>query len=540
MGLQAGRCARVGFGLRCRRSGGLRHSTLTVKRLLLTLLSTCLAFPGVAHADAASEAATAALVDAVAGNAGQLRVVLQAMPKGADLHNHLGGSVYAEDFLKVAATQGMCADEAIGRIVPAPCPPERQIAAMAERDPFTYAKLIDAISTRGFQQGIGPATVSGHSQFFSSFGKFGLAVRGEEPRWLADAYASAGRNNVVYLELMYNPETLSRYMAQAVDAPLDASMLAAAYKRDIGAVEGLLDPAIAEVTRSDADARKRLGCGTKAARSGCDVAVRYLYSGMRGVPPAMAWRSLLAGFALAHRDPRFVGVNIVMPEDDPVALRDYDLHMAMFRFLEAKYPDVKVTMHAGELALGLVPPLDLEDHIAKAVDAGARRIGHGVDIAYETHSPETLARMAREGIGVEINLTSNAVILGVEGGVHPLHLYRSMGVPVMLSTDDEGVLRSDMSNEYVRAVTQQGLRYPDLKELTRASLEYAFVPGASLWRGRRLGVPVEACATFSDARCKSFLAGNEKARLQARLEADLETFEHSLDRFEQKRESQGG
>jgi adenosine deaminase len=297
---------------------------------------------------------------------------------------------------------------------------------------------------------------------------------------------------------------------------------------------------MADVTRNDADARKRLGCGTKASRTGCEVAVRYLYSGMRGVAPAMVWRSLLAGFALAHRDPRFVGVNIVMPEDDPVALRDYDLHMAMFRFLEAKYPEVKVTMHAGELSLGLVPPLDLEDHIAKAIDAGATRLGHGVDIAYEKAAPETLARMAREGIAVEINLTSNAVILGVEGGNHPLHLYRSMGVPVMLSTDDEGVLRSDMSNEYVRAVTQQGLHYGDLKDMTRASLEYAFVPGASLWRGHRFDQPVEPCAaSLVAAKCGAFLAGNEKARLQARLETNLDAFEHGLDRFETKQGSKG-
>ncbi|HUD27676.1 MAG TPA: adenosine deaminase [Novosphingobium sp.] len=487
----------------------------------------------VAHADAASEAATAALVDEVAGNPARLRVVLQAMPKGADLHNHLGGSVYAEDFLKVAATRGLCADEAISRLVPAPCPAERQVATMAVDDPFTYAKLVDALSTRGFQKGIGPELVSGHSQFFSSFGKFGPAFAGEVPRWLADAYASAGRNNLVYLELMYNPERLSRYMVgAAVDEPLDASMLAASYKREIATVEGLLDETMADVTRNDAEARKRLGCGTGAARAGCDVAVRYLYSGMRGVAPAMVWRSLLAGFALAHRDPRFVGVNIVMPEDDPVALRDYDLHMAMFRFLEAKYPEVKVTMHAGELALGLVPPLDLEDHIAKAVDAGAKRIGHGIDIAYEKASPETLARMAREGIAVEINLTSNAVILGVAGGEHPLHLYRAMGVPVALSTDDEGVLRSDMSNEYVRAVTQQGLGYADLKELTRASLEYAFVPGASLWRARRLGEAVAPCAaSLADRACAAFLARNEKARLQARLETNLDAFEHGLGRF---------
>lgn len=509
-------------------------------RALACVFAAGVLLPAPVQADAASEAATAALVDKVAGNPAQLRVVLQAMPKGGDLHNHLGGSVYAEDFLKVAAAKGLCADEAISRIVPGPCPAERQIGTMAAADPFTYARLIDAISTRGFQKGIGPDLISGHSQFFSSFGKFSPAFPGETPRWLADAYASAGRNNLVYLELMYNPDRLSKYMAEAADEPLDASMLAASYKRDLPVVEALLGDTMADVTRNDAEARKRLGCGTKAARTGCEVAVRYLYSGMRGVAPAMAWRSLLAGFALAHKDPRFVGVNIVMPEDDPVALRDYDLHMAMFRFLEAKYPEVKVTMHAGELSLGLVPPLDLEDHIAKAIDAGATRIGHGVDIAYEKAAPETLARMAREGIAVEINLTSNAVILGVEGGNHPLHLYRSMGVPVMLSTDDEGVLRSDMSNEYVRAVTQQGLHYGDLKDMTRASLEYAFVPGASLWRGHRFDQPVEPCAaSLVAAKCGAFLAGNEKARLQARLETNLDAFEHGLDRFETKQGSKG-
>ncbi|WP_200844761.1 MULTISPECIES: adenosine deaminase [unclassified Novosphingobium] len=506
-----------------------------MKRVFLALMSTCSALPlaaPVAHADAASEAAASALVDSVSGNAGRLRVVLQAMPKGGDLHNHLGGSVYAEDFLKVAAEKGMCADDGLTRIVPQPCAPERNIASMAVRDPFTYAKLVDAISTRGFQKGIGPALISGHSQFFSSFGKFGPAFGGDVPRWLADAYASAGRNNLVYLELMYNPGVLSAYMAAGGDEPIDESMLGASYKREIATVEGLLAETVSDVTRNDAEARKRLGCGTAAAKPGCDVAVRYLYSAMRGVAPAQAWRSLIAGFALAHRDARFVGVNIVMPEDDPVALRDYDLHMAMFRFLEAKYPDVKVTMHAGELALGLVPPLDLQDHIAKAIDAGAKRIGHGVDIAYEAQAPETLARMAREGIAVEINLTSNAVILGVEGGNHPLQLYRSMGVPVMLSTDDEGVLRSDMSNEYVRAVTQQGLHYGDLKEMARASLEYSFSPGASLWRARRYGDVVQPCADgFAEARCKTFLAGSEKARLQARLETNFEKFEHSLERF---------
>src|SRR5438034_7427845 len=104
---------------------------------------------------------------------------------------------------------------------------------------------------------------------------------------------------------------------------------------------------------------------------------------------------------------------------------------------------VQLSLHAGELTLGLVPPRDLAFHIHDAVVvAGARRIGHGVDISYEADATALLARMAHDRIAVEINLTSNAVILGVKGHDHPLSLYREAGVPVVLSTDDEGVSRS--------------------------------------------------------------------------------------------------
>jgi adenosine deaminase len=112
------------------------------------------------------------------------------------------------------------------------------------------------------------------------------------------------------------------------------------------------------------------------------VAVHYLAQSARGMAPAgvpLADGLLCAGGARSA----LVGVNIVEPEDWPVALRDYDLHMAMFRFLEAQYPQVHRSLHAGELAFGMVPPLDLKDHIAKAIrDGGAQRIGHGTDIAW--------------------------------------------------------------------------------------------------------------------------------------------------------------
>ena len=137
-------------------------------------------------------------------------------------------------------------------------------------------------------------------------------------------------------------------------------------------------------------------------------------------------------------------------------------------------------MHAGELRLGLTPPEDLNFHITDAVfQAGADRIGHGVDIAFETDAGRTLAYMAAQKIPVEINLTSNEFILGVKGGEHPLMLYYDYGVPLVLSTDDPGILRSDLSDQYVLAARRYcRLGYRDFKQLAYNSIIYSFLPDA--------------------------------------------------------------
>jgi len=98
-------------------------------------------------------------------------------------------------------------------------------------------------------------------------------------------------------------------------------------------------------------------------------------------------------------------------------------------------------------------------------------------------------------------------------------------VPVVLSTDDEGVSRIDMTNEYLRAATEHGLRYADLKAMARDSLEYAFLPGKSL-RGSA-NTPVAVCAKVGPA-CRDFLSKNPKAAQQWRLERDFEAFERSF------------
>ncbi len=111
----------------------------------------------------------------------------------------------------------------------------------------------------------------------------------------------------------------------------------------------------------------------------------------------------------------------------------------------------------------------------------AERIGHGVDVLYEDHPLQLLHEMAVKHIMVEVNLTSNDVILGITGSDHPLHAYIAAHVPFALSTDDEGVSRIDLTHEYVKAADDQDLTYAELKQSARASLEHSFLHGESLY-----------------------------------------------------------
>ena len=184
-----------------------------------------------------------------------------------------------------------------------------------------------------------------------------------------------------------------------------------------------------------------------------------------------------------------------MPEDWYVPIRDFSLHMRILDYFHKKYPQVHIALHAGELVEGLVPPEDLQFHVRDSVEIGhAERIGHGVDVMNETRPIELLHEMASNKVMVEICLTSNDVILGVRGPQHPLREYIRAGVPVALATDDEGVARSDMTHEYLKAAQEQDLSYSQLKTMARTSLEHAFIGGSSLWRDGNMAAAAPPCS----------------------------------------------
>ena len=455
-----------------------------------------------------------------------LRAFLYRMPKGGDLHNHLSGAAYAEANIRAGAARGGCFDPQTATVSPPPCVAPKRPLADAVGNAVLNKTLVNAWSMRDFVPTSGN---SNHDHFFDSFALFGgVAQPGD---MAAEVVDRAGRQRMRYVELMIT------FQGGAVGALADKVALRTPWTGDAATFEAALKAAgLADLTaaaRRDIDAlearmRAVMACDTAAPHPGCAVTVRWLQQVTRTAPPARVFAASLFGMLLERADPRVVGIDFVAPEDNPVALSDYTAQMRMLDYLHARMPEAQVSLHAGELTLGLVRPEELLFHIREAVELGhARRIGHGVDVMYENDPFGLLRQMARQRVAVEVNLTSNAQILGVSGTAHPFPVYLAAGVPVVLSTDDEGIERIDRTNELQRAVTSYGLGWNALIGLERNTLEYAFVPGASLWADPVAWRRVDVCAATGEpsAACAAFLKASTKASLQWSFERDLAAFD---------------
>jgi adenosine deaminase len=475
-----------------------------------------------------AEQKVARYFESVRGQPLLLHAFLQQMPKGGDLHNHLSGAVYAESFIQYAVQDGLCVDRNALALAQPPCDATagKSPASAALQDPTLYGRLLDALSMRQFVAG----AESGHDHFFATFGKFGAATNGRTAYMLAEARSRAAAGHLQYLETMFNPDS-------GAASRLGASL---GWNDDLGKLReqllsGGLGKIVAAASSSLDDIEKKeqeeLRCGQPQPDHGCNVETRYLYQVGRGLPKEMVFAQILAGFEMASKDARVVGLNLVMPEDAYLSVHDFNLHMSMLDFLHGIYPKVHITLHAGELTQNLVPPEALF-HIRASIEQGhAARIGHGVDVMQEAKPIDLLKEMAAQGVLVEICLTSNDVILNVTGDHHPLPLYLKYGVPVALATDDPGVSRGDITQEYERAAATYHLKYQDLKRFARASLEYSFLPGESLWKSRKSYEMRSECAgveSMSNSRpaCEQLLKNSPKAKAELKLELTLDEFEN--------------
>ena len=514
-----------------------------------------------AHAPALSSSALearAAHAFEAAAHAGPLplHAFLAAMPKGADLHMHLSGAVYAETMLREAAEDDLCIDPvklALLKPVEGACPATTVSARTAFTNQHLYDAMVDSLSMRAFVPTPG---TNGHDQFFATFDRMHGIDKSHLGEELDEVASRAAAQNEQYLEIMVTPSftraaaagdqlgwpgTPRRVTTAATSVPDDTTgttpaelsalrdkLLATGLRQDIAADRS-------EFAAGLAARRKLEHCDSPAALPACSVTISFLYQVLRAFPPQQVFAQTLLAFEVASSDPDVAGVNFVQPEDNYMAMSEYHRQMLMLDYLHGVYPKVHISLHAGELAPGMVPPAGLRFHIRQAVELGhAERIGHGVDVMYESDPLELLAEMAARHVMVEVNLTSNDVILGISGNRHSLPDYLAAGVPVALSTDDEGVSRIDLTHEYTRAAVDFSLGYVQLKRMARTSLEHAFLLGASLWAAPdAFARPVEPCARQAlgaapVAACADFLKANPRAAQQWELERRSRLFEAAV------------
>lgn len=180
-----------------------------------------------------------------------------------------------------------------------------------------------------------------------------------------------------------------------------------------------------------------------------------------------------------------VGVNLVANEDLHPALQFKDAYSLLAQKRKTTHPQLSSTIHAGEKG-------DIYN-VRNALVMGVQRIGHGVLLKEDLLS---LEYVRQNKIPIEINVISN-LLLDVSPSVeeHPFLYYHRLGIPVNISTDDEGIFQSTLSKECELIVKKTDIYYSELKDIVLNSIRSSFA--------------VEA----------------EKKQLLAQLEEDLKLFE---------------
>ncbi len=417
-----------------------------------------------------------------------LMLFANLLPKGGDLHHHFSGSIYVENYLDWIKERDFC----IFRITDAKLRIEQYRVSTNPKalsseqkqnclsvdevlkDNLFYRNLLMTWSSKDYSNHFHFQTPP-DKHFFDTFRYFeNISPFGYEVG-LELLKNRAKQENVSYIETMLrssptivNTEVTEIFKSLKPNSTQAEILIVLAQAFNI--FKNLPD------TNSKVEEYLNLIDSSSKGIDDDTFKMRFLAYTSRNTSPEIVFSRLYTGFAAANAGKKVVGVNIVGAENHHIAMRDYGLHMNMFAFLKSQFPNVKLSLHAGELVLGMVPPEGLRSHISEAVMvARANRIGHGIDIPHEANAIDLLKHMAKNKIALEVNLTSNKDILGVKGGDHPLSIYRAFKVPYVISTDDSGISRNNLSGEYLIYIRDYRPTYKELKNTAYNSIRFSFL-----------------------------------------------------------------
>ncbi|MEP7095529.1 MAG: adenosine deaminase [Flavobacterium sp.] len=421
-------------------------------------------------------------LEKIRNNEAALTAFFQQMPKGGDLHHHFSGSIYAEPLLKRAIAEDFYLNletMQVSKTKPSIGNWEAFSALKNEgKLSFYQQQVMQTWSVKDYNG----VRVPSDDLFFDSFDKFSPVINGHFAEGLVELKKRALAENVSYIETQLSIIPCDMKVDDLMD--FNTKLRQAAVQKDVKEVLKLLEDLFKSIQQKDAKKYAEDFNTNFIVKLHKDLKIdderftmRYQNFVLRFMEPVDLFKNLVIAFISANESKLVAGVNIVSPEHGENSMNDYWLHMVMFKYCHSRFPDVKYTLHAGELTLGLVQPEDLTWHINSAIyTAGANRIGHGVDIAYEANSYDLLRYMSKNNIPIEINLASNEFILKVKESRHPFTLYKEFNVPIVISTDDAGILRTNMTEQYVLlAKRYQDVSYATIKQYVYNSINYSFI-----------------------------------------------------------------
>ena len=418
----------------------------------------------------------------IRNNEAKLTAFFSQMPKGGDLHHHYPGSIYAEPLLAHAIAEDFYLNTQTMTVSQ-----EKQsgtdwvlfstLQKNGELDIYKQ-KIMQKWSVKDYNNMDYPSD----KLFFESFMKFEPATKDNFEAGLLELKNRAIKENVSYIETQLstipcgiNTSELTKYNFHL--RKLMASKNEKAIMQSLDSLYAIFNQNEAKKYATDFNINFVAKMHKELKIDDSQFTMRYQNFVLRFMEPVDLFKNLIVAFISADNSSLMAGVNIVSPEDGETSMKDYGLHMLMFKYCHSRFPKVKYTLHAGELTLGLVRPEELTWHINAAVyTAGANRIGHGVDIAYEEKSYDLMRYMAKNNIPIEINLSSNEFILKVKENRHPILLYKEFGVPIVISTDDAGILRTNMTEQYVLLSKRYPtISYSDIKQFVYNSITHSFI-----------------------------------------------------------------
>ncbi|WP_257275585.1 MULTISPECIES: hypothetical protein [unclassified Endozoicomonas] len=507
---------------------------------------------------------TSDFMESIRNNRPELQAFMNRLPKGGDLHHHLMGAIEPEEIIDIAIERKFCIYKD-HHMAPCDCCAQSLSAYVSNEEnraalirQLTLADSNDTLEIRD-------------KHFFDYFAIVKALFDGIDARFISLIRKKAAVDGLSYIEstIYWNeangPDKLFSLITNLPAPDPDSSKSLEDFRTRLSAqpdFQTQLKAAAKEVADALKDSDDHLNCSHSPSQPACSVTVRFLHEIHRTDPLPRVYAQMIFAFELAQlslsgSDPQVLGINIDGAENNDTALNDYLSHMKMLSFLKnhKKYPLVKehISLHAGELVKATVEDFYYRTTLADAINiVQPKRIGHGISLMaqdclkqsssgneeYVNCSAELLKTMLDNDIAVEIPFTSDQRLndIGPNSG-HPFPVYVNSNVAVALATDDPGILKVDLTSQFVEAVygfspnqSSDGalLSFDQIIEFARNSLEYSFLPGQSLWvkaeDHTRYQKRVSACLNLDSEACNKFVGSNTKARLQRDHELKLKDF----------------